>query len=202
MYILKRDVDLERLEEANKWREAIEYCNFRWENEKEDCDALLRLMSQAWFMCIDGHELAISCGMVHTYKEAIDYFRDDFQLWLDLIKNTLTFGDSNFIDRPAYLCMTGFMISHSPEWFSFSGFDEAITSATERLKKVTVESGDSYYAFRLAVLERQFVKDGIQEELFPGASEVDRYLKECLDHINYETQLRELGRDHVKPYEE
>ena len=102
--LLARDERLEELEENLQWSETINYCTRLWENEKS-CNNLLRLMSQAWILCVEIDQLPPANGN----PQFANY--NDFDKWLGIIVGALEFGDRNYYENITYHCLSGLMMT-------------------------------------------------------------------------------------------
>ena len=166
--MLSKDAALEYLENQQRWEETITYCEQKW-LRTPNCDSLLRLMSQAWFLCAYIEQLSPYNG--NPLCVSFNYIRST-----SLLCNTLKEGDSKYSDEIAYLCLTGHMMKTLPEFFVSEemNYYDVRRSGLTRLKQTYDRN---QMLGELFCDNRKHISFDEANQLFPGNSEVDLYFK-------------------------
>ncbi len=177
MAILLRNTYLEQIEEKQLWEMTITYCKEQWTICKS-VDSLLRLMSQAWFLC--------------SYIEQLPPFDEnpllvnlDYSELSSALYETLSYGESYFNNDPHFLCMSGFMMNTHPEWFVSNRFNYELIKENGEAKLIKAYELMPNICSLLYMARK---RKGTEEEarlLFPGHSEVDYYFRNVITIESY-----------------
>ena len=132
--ILEKDKILEGMEQNLQWGETLSYCETQLRLDA-NCKKLLRLMSQAWFLCAYADELPPYDANPYAGRPPeVGYNRV-----LDILSKTLKYGDANFYSNSSYLSLTGTLMILHPEFFlgaiETSWFEDVTNAGIARLTR-------------------------------------------------------------------
>ena len=172
--ILRMDTALEQLEKQHKWNQTIDYCENAWRRSKTDPNRLLRLMTQAWFLCAYIEQL--SPGSETGEIPDADYIR-----WTSLIAEAYAFGYPLFREDVRFLCVSGILMTVCPEFFVREGFRLCDVQSTglELLQSAKERSGEGAIICH-AVVDKIAVSAQITAQWFPGTTETDLFFRDLL----------------------
>ena len=100
------------LEKQEKWEDARKLLYKLWEGDKFNCDKLIRLFSECWYV--------LSLWDCCLSKENIS-----FQAFQNTLIECIEFGFENFMNNSRFLCIAGYMISTLPHLFLLKGMDSS-----------------------------------------------------------------------------
>ena len=175
--MLKRDINLEKIEQDENWGDICKYLYERWASEKTNQQFLLRLGTECWYIL--------------TFWERIPHEKNPYprDFFSGLLTGSKLFGFDELDDDPTFLCLYAYMIKLFPYWFDDFNcdFDKTDSDVHQMLKKAhVIEPASSVPVYLMGCLlnedtnEYRQSKVCIREKincLFPGSSLVDIYFK-------------------------
>lgn len=162
MCILKKDSDVERLEQAQKWDAILDFTYQRWLKEKSNLQFLLRAGTEAW--------------LINTYDYVEEVKKCD-----DILSSTIEYGMEHFADNVGFLSIFGYMIKLFPYFFNFFDGDFQKWSQAGQQMILTAHSlkpDDVFIAALNAIESKQPI--ALPAEYFKGNSEIEAYFRDVL----------------------
>ena len=185
MAILCRIKELEYLEERYEWLQSINFCRTKWEANPNDLQAMMRFFSQQWLLSAYFYELPpfdeMAAKNKNQYIDAIKTFQSKKQF--QAIAYLKQYGDEHFIKDPLYLCLSGYMMTQTYEYFGSIKFSEIQTEGEKRLSSAMLMSNKECALFSKAIKENYQIDKKVIDSMFPGKSAFDEYIKYELINI-------------------
>ena len=168
---LKQDSTLEKLESLCEWDSTIAYCK-RVFNEDGNCNNLVRLMSQAWFLCAYIEQLPPNNG----HGENIISADENFIEWTNILSNTLRLGTRKYENELSFLCISDHMMITLPEFFVSRSLDYNSVYMTGQKYLMRAQQIHARVGKIFSNLGN-YSDTALLHELFPGNSQVEIYFK-------------------------
>lgn len=172
--------DLVKLEKQQDWELARAVLYQIWEEDKENADKLIRVLSECWYV-------------LSLWDCCIETDNLSYSVFQGTLRECMEFGEEKFQDNTKFLCITGYMLSLLPHLFynSEPGFlyEKWEEKGREMLQKAC-ESDNSdvvakvlYYggiSFRGAYCQGKVDIASVVEDIFPEQTAIEQYFKEIL----------------------
>ena len=183
--MLFRNEELETLEERFEWLQSINYCQMEWRKHPNDVQLMMRYFTQQWLLTVYFYEFPpydeMAVNNKTQYIDAIRTFQseENFQT----IKYLKQYGDEHFAKEPLYLCLSGYMMTQTFEYFGSINFSKIKSDGETRLSSAMFMDNVECALFSKALKENYQIEKPIIEAMFPGSSAFDVYIKYELINI-------------------